>query len=116
MTTFTEVLPVRKSSKKSALNWTPITDNDFSHVAGVLVIHTDRTSAAYTVSGFPVSWPGRGYTLAKVAGEGGAGENYNVFCSDHGEEHDSCCCKGHTYNGTCKHCDAVRALVANGWL
>lgn len=117
MTTYTDVLPARKSSKHSAINWTPAEGD--TQVAGVLVIHTDRASVTYEVSEFATGWRGRGFVLRKVAGgTDGEHEAYDVFCSADGPEADSCCCKGatYTYSGTCKHKDAVRSLVGNSWL
>ncbi|QJW93116.1 hypothetical protein [Frigoriglobus tundricola] len=113
--TFTGVLPARKSSKHSAIQWRPVTDD--THVAGVLTIHTDRASVAYTVSEFPTDWPGRGFLLAKeTAGTEPESERYSVFCAAAGPWGDTCDCKGFTYKATCKHVDAVRALVGNAWL
>lgn len=117
MPTFTEVLPARKSSKHSALNWTPTADGAFSRVAGVVAIHTDRASASYAVSEFACDWPGRSFHLAKLAtGTDPESEAYSVFCAARGPAADLCDCKGFTFKGTCKHADAVRALVANGWV
>ena len=117
MTTFTERLPERKSSKKSAVNWSPATDNAFSSKAGTLTIHTDRASVMYTVSEFPTDWPGRSIHLAKLTtGTDPESENYSVFCANSGPKADTCDCKGFTYKHTCKHADAVRALVENRWL
>jgi hypothetical protein len=117
MTTFTEVLPERKASKHSAINWTPAEGNDFAPLAGVLVIHTDRASVTYGVAEFPTDFAGRGCTLAKVTtGTDPESESYSVFCGRSPFTGDQCCCKGFTYNRTCKHVDAVRALLANGWL
>ena len=86
-------------------------------LAGVLRIDTNRATAKYAVAEFPTPWPGRAFHLAKVTdGTDPAGESYAVFCSHHGPAGDSCDCKGFTYKGTCKHRDACRALLANGWL
>lgn len=116
MTSFTEVLPVRKSSKHSAIEWRP-TGGDFDAVAGVLTVHTDRASVAYTVTEFPTDWRGRGLHLRKLTtGTDPTSESYSVFCAASGPAADVCDCKGFTYKATCKHVDAVRALVANGWL
>ena len=115
MTTFTEVLPARKSSKKSAINWRPVTDDGFT--VGVLTIHTDRASVAYTVSEFSTGWAGRGLTFKKLTtGTDAESESYSVFCATDRPAADTCCCKGFTFKGTCKHADSARALLANGWL
>jgi hypothetical protein len=116
MPTFTEILPERKSSKHSALNWTPAGD-DFGPLAGVLTVHTDRATVKYAVAEFPTPWPGRAFHLAKVtAGTDPESESYSVFCSHHGPAGDSCDCRGFTFKATCKHRDAARALLANGWI
>ena len=115
MSTFTEVLPERKASKRSAVNWTPAAGG--FPVAGELVVHTDRASVAYAVTEFPTDWPGRGFRLAKLTtGTDPQGESYSVFCARSEPRADVCDCKGFTYKATCKHCDGVRALVAIGWL
>lgn len=114
MQTFTELLPARKSSKKSAIRWTPVAGD--TQVAGVLVVDTDLASAAYTVSEFVTGWAGRGFLFAKLMpGTDKTEESYSVFCAPR-EEQDRCECKGWTFKGTCKHRDSARALLANGWL
>lgn len=117
MAVYTELLPERKASRRSGIRWTPATDNDFSPVAGFLLIDTDRARVSYTVAEFPCQFPGRAFHLAKV-GEGTdpTEPSYAVFCSHHGPAGDSCDCKGHTRFGHCKHGDALRALLANGWI
>ena len=117
MNTFTEVLPQRKSSKHSALNWAPNESGDFTPVAGVLTVHTDRATVKYAVAEHPCDLPGRGFVLAKMTdGTDPESESYSVFCGRSPFVGDNCCCKGWTYKHTCKHVDAVRALLANGWL
>ncbi len=117
MTTFTEILPERKASKRSAIDWRPNPDGAFDRVAGVLTVHTDRASAAYVVAEFPTDWPGRGLLLRKLtAGTDPTAESYSVFCSARGPAADQCECRGFAFAGHCKHADAVRALVANGWV
>ena len=116
MTTFTEVLPVRKASQHSALNWTPVSD-DFSPVAGVLVLHTDTATSGYTVTEFPTGWTGRGFTLRKLPqGSDPTEEAYSVFCNPARPLAASCTCKGHQRFDHCKHADAVASLIENGWL
>jgi SWIM zinc finger len=114
--TFTETLPATRSSKHSALNWTPATDD--GPPAGLLAIHTDRASATYEVTEFPTGWDGRGFHLAKLAGGTDAeGESYDVFCARNGQDR-QCSCKGFAFGRgkNCKHIEALLALIANGWL
>lgn len=116
MATYTELLPPRKTNKHSVCQFTPV-GGAFTPAAGALRIDTDRTSTTYTVVEFPTDWGGRAFRLAKVTtGTDPAAEAYSVFCSARGPEGDSCDCKGMTFAGTCKHADAVRACVGNGWL
>lgn len=119
METMTEILPVRKASKKSAMQWTPATEaqSENSTFAGVLVIHTDRASVTYAVSEFPCDWPGRGFHLAKqTSGTDPESESYSVFCAKSGPAGDQCECRGWVFKGTCKHRDAMRAILANEWV
>lgn len=116
LTTLCELLPATKSSPHNAIRWTPNPDGDFSPVAGALVIESKRSSDAYAVIEFPCSW-GRGFTLAKkTCGTDKTESSYNLCISPHGEPHDSCCCKGFSATGGCKHRAALRALIANNWL
>lgn len=116
LTTLCEVLPATKSSKNTAIRWTPNPDGDFDPVAGALVIESKRSTDLYAVIEFPCSW-GRGFTLAKkTKGTDETESSYNLCCSPHGAEHDSCDCKGNVATGGCKHRAAIRALIANGWL
>jgi hypothetical protein len=112
MTTYVEILPERKSSKRTAINWVPSAGD--TPVAGVLTVHADRGSATYVVSEFPTDWAGRGFTFAKVAGGTGPEESYSVFCGDHGAK--LCECRGFERFRYCRHTDAAEALIANGWL
>jgi hypothetical protein len=117
MNTLTELLPSRKSSKRSTINWRPVEDNEFSQVAGVLTIHTDRASAAYVVEEFSTGWTGRGFVLKKAAGGTDMeNEQYTVYCNPARPAATSCCCKGHQRHLTCKHADSVVALIQYGWL
>jgi hypothetical protein len=117
MATFVETLPERKASKHSAIQWTPNDSGDFDPVAGVLVIDTDRARVRYAIAEFPTDFPGRGFLFAKMTdGTDEESESYSVFCGKHSPAADSCTCRGWSYKQTCKHRDAARALLANGWL
>lgn len=113
MPAFTEVLPARKSSKRSAITWEPVPGD--GQAAGVLVIHTDRASATYHVAEFATDWAGRGFHFAKLTdGTDPTAESYGVFCGANGAR--LCDCKGFERWRNCKHTDAIEALVANGQL
>lgn len=117
-TVYTEVLPERKSSKRSAINWQPATDNEFSPVAGTLTIHTDRATTRYAVSEFPSGWDGRAFTLVKLGAapdEGGRDGSYSCFVARNGQDQ-LCECRGFQSHGHCKHLDSVTAMIAAGWL
>jgi hypothetical protein len=110
---FTEVLESTKSSKNSAMTWTP------GKIAGcgVLVVHMQRVSTTYTVNEFRTDWTGRGFRLEKVEGGSDKEETaYNVFCSRDGSH--VCDCKGFYYGKgkPCKHINAVLALIENQWV
>lgn len=115
MPTYTEVLPPRKSSKRSAINFTP-SGGEYEPIAGTLTIHTDRASADYLVTEFPTGWDGRGFRLDKVTtGTDCEAEGYDLFCGRNGQDR-SCECRGFLHHGHCKHMDAVLACIGNGWL
>jgi hypothetical protein len=115
--TFTEVLPERKASKHSAMEWTPNDSGEFAPVAGVLVVHTERATVKYAVAELPSHGAGRVFGLAKLTeGTDAESEAYTVFCSKRSQDADACTCKGWSYKHTCKHRDAARALLANGWI
>lgn len=111
-----EVLPER-NGKRAALTWYPLSGDDMPQ-AGFAVITTDRDRTAYSVTEFTCGWPGRGFYLSKIGGEGTdkTQEGYSVFCSKHGPEADSCECAGFTRWCHCKHVDTVRALLSNDWI
>lgn len=84
--------------------------------AGVLSISAGKTWAQYAAVSFAAD-EGRGFHLAKItAGTDGEAESYDVFCSAAGPAGDSCECKAWLYRQTCKHRDACRAVLANGWM
>jgi hypothetical protein len=112
MPTFTEILPVAKSSKHSTIHWTP----GDTRTGGLLVIDTDRTRVIYTVTEFETDWSGVGLHFEKASlGTDREETGYDVFCSRNGQDR-SCSCKGFTRWNTCKHVDSALALIANGWL
>ena len=114
MTTLTEVLPPTKSSKYWTVEFTP-TDGDFSRVAGVMVVRTDKAAAAYTLEEYSTPWDGRGFMLRKlITGTDATAEGYDVFAAHDGGH--LCDCKGHVATGKCKHVAAVQACLENGWL
>lgn len=115
MPTYTEILPARKSSKRSAINYTP-SGGEYEPIAGTLTIHTDRASADYLVTEFVPGWDGRAFTLEKIDGGTDAEqESYSLFCARNGQDR-TCECKGFVRWGNCKHLDAVLACITNGWL
>lgn len=117
MNTYTEVLPARKSSKYSAIQFVPAEDNAMSPVAGTVVIDTDRSRVSYRIEEFPTSTSARGFIFFKLTeGTDAASEFYTVNCRAELPEITGCSCRGMTGFGHCKHSDAANALVANGWL
>ncbi len=111
-----DVLPTR-GGFAIAMQWVPQT-TDSSPLAGFVMLDSKRDRTVYRVSEFPVSWAGRGFTFAKIKGEGTdkTVENYNVFAATAGAAHDGCDCKSTARWGYCKHSDAVRTLINNSWL
>lgn len=100
---------------------------------GKLTLRSGRTgtgklaTATYTLAEFAIDKPGRGFAVLKS----GSPEAYHVFC---GPQFGTCDCSGGTYlaaeranrraweagaavyDATCRHLDAVRVLLAAGWL
>src|SRR5262245_44575099 len=102
MAFYTERLPERKASKRSAINFTPADAGP-----ATLVIHTDRASVSYTVTEFPVDWDGRGFVLDKdTDGTDTTEEMYCVFVGRNRQDR-RCDCKGFAFAGHCKHTDAL---------
>lgn len=117
---FVEKLPETKTCRNSGIAWLPVDDDAHPQVAGLLEIatvprYTASSRVEYVVSEFPAD-VGRGFVLAKTSrGTDGDSSSYHVFAAKH-RGNDSCTCKGNVYQGTCKHVDAIRALIENGWL
>ena len=116
MATFTELLPERKSSKRSVCKFATSAD-EYGPTAGLLTIETDRAGCVYRVEEFPTGWDGRGFRLVKVAGgTDGAADNYACFVARNGQDR-QCECRGFLrWGGSCKHLDALMACIGNGWL
>lgn len=115
MATFTEVLPATKSSKHTAMNWTPEPD---AAGRGKLTVHTDRASVTYAVTEFGTPWDGRAFHFEKVtAGTDKESAAEDVFVCRNGQDH-HCSCKGFAYGRgkPCKHVSAALALLANDWV
>lgn len=115
-----DVLPER-NGERMALTWYAAAD-DHGPQAGFVKIEGKRDSTVYCVTEFPASW-GRGFFLSKFVSQPGTragtdkdAESYSVLCSKDGPEKDSCECRGASRWGHCKHRDAIRSLLANGWL
>ena len=115
-------LPARKSSKNSTVSFCPCL-NDFTRVAGVATITTDRATCAYVIEESADDMPGvRCFILSKMGDEGTDESEsfYHVrtrpeFIGVH-ESNGACSCKGFQYKFTCKHVDAVHALIVAGKL
>lgn len=110
-----DVLPLR-AGKRGALKWIPHA-SDFAHGAGFVVLTMDRDTTSYSVTEFPTGRDDRGFMLTKVSGRGTDKKmsGYAVFCGAN-PERDACECSGHRRHGSCKHADAARTLLLNGWL
>ena len=111
MPTYTEVLPATKSSPNAAIKWTPTGSSK-----GLLTISQNRSHAEYAVAEFDADG-GRAFHFAKIAGGTDKTEStYDVFVANAGSgEHHSCSCRGALRTGNCKHQEAVRAILENGW-
>lgn len=98
MPTFTDLLPPSKTQKHRAVKYTPACSR-----VGVLELTDARTHARYALAVQPFG----GVRLTKADGE-----TYVVTAG-------RCECAGFVYSRTgspCKHVEAVRCLLANGWL
>jgi hypothetical protein len=108
--------PPKRSMKWLDLAATRMRTGSGAAVLGILELVVGKKAARYVVTEAPTAWDGRGFRLLKFDGDAGTDEaerSYDVFCA--GPDH-SCPCKGHARYGTCKHADALLALVRLGKL
>ncbi|WP_439627610.1 SWIM zinc finger family protein [Gemmata sp.] len=115
MQVYTELLPPTKSAPRSGIRWTPVGPG-----TGLLIIEKPRVMATYAVREFQTPWPGRAFRFDCRGGQTdaeGAADGYDVFVPHRGTEW-RCDCKGFSYGKgrPCKHVEAVRAILANGWM
>ena len=111
-------LPARKASKNSTVEFTPCLNN-YSRVAGVAMITTDRAACTYIIEETPDDMPGVRYFILSKLGDDGTDPDtkfYHVRCRPALPEITGCSCKGMQYKGTCKHIDSVHALISSGVL
>lgn len=113
--TFTEVLPAAPGVTPAAVRWTP----GCRAGTGLLAIQARRCPCEYLVAELPCGWDGRAVRMAKVEGSPGSdaeAESYDVYVARNGQDR-RCCCRGfERWGRTCKHIQALEALLANGWL
>lgn len=110
MSTFTEILPARKTEKRAAIKWEP----DYQRPGcGQLAITGKRCHCTYAVTWFHSDFAGSAFHFEKE-GKGSDNESsgYDVFV---GPAERLCDCKGFIATGNCKHVDAIQALIDNGW-
>jgi hypothetical protein len=113
MSQFTAKLPETKSEKCGALVWQPATDNEFSRLAGALLLKGKRSECRYAVEEYAADH-GRGFMLFKMdAGSDKCEERYACLIGKHAK---ACECRGFAYAGHCKHTAALALLVEAGQL
>lgn len=108
--TFTEVLPASKAHAHRAVRYTPAGKG-----RGELTVTDTRTHTVYSCVEIATGpgFPGRAVVLTKRCGE-----RYAVRVGTHPRDV-SCDCAGFVYGRgmrLCKHVEALRGLLANGWL
>jgi hypothetical protein len=113
-----DVLPER-GGKRFTIEWQAHSD-DYSPLAGFVVIEDAKTRTAYAVTESPDS-PGRAFLFSKVGGKSAgtdpARESYVVRCVDtDAGPVDVCECSGFRRWRWCKHTDTARTLILNRWL
>jgi len=113
--TFIELLPPTKTAPKSGIRWTPGASGK-----GLLSIEAPRKCACYAVCEFPTTWAGRAFHFECFGGQSDRDsltEGYDVFFARNPRE-TRCDCKGFAFGKgkPCKHIEAVRAIIENGWM
>jgi hypothetical protein len=107
-----EVLP-EQASQKSEMTWVPV-----APAVGVLRIDTTRTSVTYRVEELPAP-DGRAFRFSKTDKAAGdpEGDDYTPFVG-RVTRLDTCDCRGFIFGRgkPCKHVNAARALILNGWV
>jgi hypothetical protein len=112
MATFIEALPATKSSTTNTIRFTP----SATAMGGLLTIDTKRSRAEYLLAEFHAT-NGRAFHFAKLtSGTDPESESYTVLCVKPGHGYDSCECRGFHRHGHCKHVEAVKAILENGWM
>ncbi len=106
--TYTEVISPSKIGARS-IRWTP---QHVGPVDGILEVHDRKEVRRYAVGELDPAFgiDGRAFRLVKAGGE----ELYHTFIANSQDAH--CDCAGFTYRGACCHVEAMRAVLANGWL
>ena len=111
MTTFTATLPATNASPVNAVGF-----DQTGPGRGTAIVDQKRAIGEYAITEFRADG-GRGFRFAKL--EGGTDKpatGYTVFlAADQSWEFDSCECKGSLRHGRCKHVEAARAILENGW-
>lgn len=109
-----ELLPSRPGNCRGAgLRWCYRTRE-------LALVNTKRADRRYVVTELVVEraeFGGRAFRLAKLTtGTDPEAADYTALVSDHGPGHDSCECRGFLRHGHCSHLDAIRSIIANGWI
>jgi hypothetical protein len=98
-------------AKTRSLRWFPAVD-EYAPTAGTVEITAGKAVDEYQIAEFPTGWDGRGFVLAKTAGDE---RTYDVFIGRNGQDR-RCNCRGFTGHGHCKHVDALAKLIGLGKL
>lgn len=128
MSALVEKLFDTKSCKGNGIEWLPSAEQ---HGAGLLVIdmgqHRNggkKSSVTYLVAEFAHQFSGRAFHFAKVTeGTDKTSAAEDVFIASNGRSR-QCSCAGYAYSRgkdkdgrtTCKHIEAVVALLENRWI
>jgi hypothetical protein len=128
MPTFTEMLFDTAASKHNGITWQPAEDKPG---CGRLVIEMGqgrgggkRSSVVYAVAEFATNWDGRAFHFTKLTeGTDKTSDTEDVFVGRNGQDR-TCSCKGFSYGRgrdkegrqSCKHLEAVLALLENRWV